>query len=146
MKVIFIKDLKGQGKKDEIKDVKDGYATNFLINKGYAVAYTDFSEKRLTKEVKTRKKEEELEIERCMELKVKLEKLNLKFKVKTGSLDKVFGSVSSKQISEELKKAGYDVDKRKIEVKDSNSIGFHNVDVVLHKKVKAVLKIELVKE
>ena len=54
MKVIFIKDLKGQGKKDEIKEVKDGYANNFLIKEGYAVKYTDFSKEKLDNQIEQR--------------------------------------------------------------------------------------------
>jgi large subunit ribosomal protein L9 len=147
MKVIFIKDLKGQGKKDEIKEEKDGYAINFLIKKGYAIAYTESNIKKLNTEHKQLELKEQEEIIKCTKIKEALENKILKFKVKTGEKDKVFGSVSSKQISEELKKIGYDVDKKKIHIDVSlSSLGFHNVNVELHKKVILILKIELVRE
>lgn len=146
MKVIFIKDVKGQGKKDEIKEVKDGYANNFLIKNGYAVAYTEGSLKRLDKEILDRKNSEQEEIARCNKIKSELESKILKFKVKTGEKDRVFGSVSSKQISEELKRMGYDIDKKKIDSGSISSLGFHNVRVCLHKEVVLNLRIELVKE
>ena len=147
MKVIFIKDLKGQGKKDEIKEVKDGYGMNFLIKKGYAVTYTECSVKRLDNEQMARQKKENEEIEKSKRIKKELEKKKIQFKVKTGEKDKVFGSISSKQISNELKKLGYDVDKKKINMRDTLScLGFHNVEIELHKKVILQLKVELVKE
>lgn len=147
MKVIFIKDLKGQGKKGEIKSVKDGYGTNFLIKNGYAVAATEGNVKH-QETLNQKKLEEEQElIKKCEQIKEKLGKMTLKFKVKTGASDKVFGSVSSKQIVTELAKKGIDIDKRTIK-NDSEltCLGFHDVKIELHKKVIAIIKVELVKE
>ena len=147
MKVIFIKDLKGQGKKNEIKEVSDGYAKNFLINKGYAVMATPTSLKRLNQEKKEHQEKEELAKNNAIDIKNKLEKLTLKFKVKTGEHDKVFGSVSPKQIVTELKKSGYEIDKKMFKSNENLSyIGFHNVEIELYKGVIATLKVELVKE
>ena len=114
MKVIFIKDVKGQGKKDEIKEVKDGYAMNYLIKNKYAVPYTETSNKRLNDEIKERKIQEEKDIEEANKIKEKLKKEKISFKVKTGKEDRVFGSISSKQIKDELDKLGYKIDKKKI--------------------------------
>ncbi|MDD6223609.1 MAG: 50S ribosomal protein L9, partial [bacterium] len=111
MKVIFIKDLKKQGKKGEVKEVKDGYAQNYLIKNGYAV---QMNEKSLSVLENERKKEKQLETEKrkeALQLKEKLEKETFLFKVKTGEHDKVFGSVSAKQIKDELLKKGYKIDK-----------------------------------
>lgn len=146
MKVIFLKDLKGQGKKDEIKEVKDGYANNFLIKNGYAVKYTDFSKGKLDSEIEQRKIDKAEEIKRCNKIKKELENKIIKFKVKTGIEDKVFGSISSKQISEELKKLNYDIDKKKIVIDEIATLGFHNVKVVLHKEVEFNLRVQLIKE
>ena len=147
MKVIFIKDVRNQGKKDEIKEVKDGYAQNFLIKQGLAIPLTEGSMKRLKNEEHTREVKEEEDIKECQKLKEKLEKTKLTFKVKTGEKDKVFGSISSKQISSELEKLGYEVDKKKIMLEEHlSSLGTHIVDIELHKKVNIKLKVELVKE
>jgi len=135
MKVIFLKDVKKQAKKDEIKEVKDGYAT-YLINQKLAVPYTDKSVEVLNNEIQDRKDKEDALIEECNKIRKKLENKNIKFKVKTGKEDKVFGSISSKQISEELNKIGFDIDKKKIQVNNEiNSLGTHKVTINLHKKV-----------
>ena len=135
MKVIFLQDVKKQAKKDEIKDVKDGYAT-YLISQKLAVPYTEKSAEVLKTEIKDRQDKEDALVEECNKIRKKLENKNIKFKVKTGEQDKVFGSVSSKQISEELSKMGFDIDKKKINTNgDVNSLGTHIVTVTLHKKV-----------
>ena len=144
MKVIFIKDLKKQGKKDEIKEVSDGYATNFLIKNGYAVKYTKTSNERLADDIKERKNKEAKDIAEAEILKNKLEKENVVFKVKAGKDGKVFGNISTKQISEKLNEIGYNIDKKKIILDTNlNTLGTHNVKIVLHKKVEASLKIVL---
>jgi len=147
MKVIFIKDLKGQGKKGEIKNVKDGYGQNYLIKNGYAVIANTSNLKHLETENVKKEIAEKTLITECEEIKKNLEKLKLKFKVKTGSLDQVFGSVSTKQIVNELKKNGFNIDKKQIILDNGlTSLGFHEVTVELHKKVIAKIKVELVKE
>ena len=135
MKVIFLTDVKKQAKKDEIKEVKDGYA-QYLINSHLAVAYTKGSVNVLKNEIKERQDKEDAFIAECNKIKKKLEDKNIKFKVKTGDKDKVFGSISTKQISEELSKLGFDIDKKKITLDgDLNTLGTHRVLVTLHKKV-----------
>lgn len=147
MKVIFIKDVKGQGKKNEIKDVSDGYGKNFLINKGLAVLATPTSIKKLELEKQHNKEIENEEKNNANILKEKLSKINLKFFVKTGAQDRVFGSVSPKQIVTELKKNGFDIDKKMIKLDENiTSIGFHNVSIELYKNIVADIKVELVKE
>ena len=145
MKIIFIKDLKKQGKKDEIKEVKDGYA-KYLIAEGYAVPYSTKSLNVLNSEINARNEKEDKLIEESKKVKSKLEKLTLKFNVKVGEKGKVFGSISSKQIAEELSKLGFEVDKKKINIEtELNILGMHVVDVNLHKNVVAKINIELVK-
>lgn len=147
MKVILLKDVKGQGKKDEIVDVKPGYAMNFLIKNGYGVAATETSMKRLDSEISDRKEKEKELILECEKIKKELAKENLKFKVKTGAGDKVFGSVSTKQISDELKRLKYNIDKKMINLSEPlSSLGYHDVVINLHKKVSATIKVILVKE
>lgn len=144
MKVIFLKDVKGQGKKDEIKEVKDGYAMNFLIKKGYAEAANTSNLKNLEIKKETKKLEETLLIKDMQSLKKELEKITFKFTVKTGNQDKMFGQISVKQIKEELNKNGYNIDKTKIKIDHPiMSLGIHNVDIELHKEVTANVKIQV---
>ena len=146
MKVIFLKDLKGQGKKDEIKEVKDGYAENFLIKNGYAIKYTNRSKEILDNQIEDRKEKEAELIKDCEKIKKELENKVYSFKVKTGKDDKVFGSISSKAIAESLTKDGYKIDKKKIKIDDSiSSLGTHVIKIELHPKVIANLKIKLEK-
>lgn len=146
MKVIFTKDVKGQGKAGDIKEVKDGYAQNFLIKNGYAVNYTKRSKEVLDISNKNKEEKEKLEIERCNKIKNELKDKIITFKVKTGKEDMVFGSISSKQISSELEKIGYKIDKKRI-ILDMpiNSLGMHNVNIELHKSVQATVKVHLIK-
>ena len=147
MKVIFIKDVKGQGRSGDIKEVSDGYAKNFLIKGNLAVPATSTSMNRLKSEIDVREAEEREVIKKCEKVKKELENKMLTFKVKTGEKDRVFGSVSSKQISTELSNMGYDIDKKIIAVDDHlSSLGVHTVKVNLHKKVILNLKIQLVRE
>ena len=146
MKVIFTKDVKGQGKAGEIKEVKDGYAQNFLIKNGYAVSYTKRSKEILDISNKNKEEREKEEIKRCNDLKEKIKSVNLKFKVKTGKNDQVFGSISTKQITSELDKLGYKIDKKKIVLSSPiNSLGFHEINIMLHKNVTATIRVELTK-
>ena len=145
MKIILIKDVKKQGKSGDILEVKDGYGS-FLINKGDAVLATSNSVNRLDRENKEKEVKENNLIKECEVLKKKLENLKIIFKVKTGEQDRVFGSVSAKQIVEELKNKGYNIDKKQVKINNTISVlGFHNVDIELHKKVIATIKIELKK-
>lgn len=147
MKVIFLKDVKGQGKAGDIKEVSDGYAKNFLIKGNLAVPATDTSINRLTKENSIKNDKEQEEIKRCNIIKQELELKKLVFKVKTGDKDRVFGSVSSKQISSELAKMGYNIDKKQILLDEHLSVlGMHIVKISLHKKVILNLNIELIRE
>jgi len=144
MKVIFLKDLKKQGKKNEIKEVSDGYATNYLIKNGYAVKYTKSSGEILDNQIANDKKIEEENIKTANEIKVKLEKEIFTFDVKAGKDGKVFGSVSSKQICEKLNSLGYNIDKKMIINKEGvSSLGITYVDIELYKKVVAKVRIEL---
>jgi len=144
MKVIFIKDLKNQGRVDEIKEVSDGYATNFLIKNGYAVKYTKTSQERLNDDIKSRELKEKEEINKANIIKDKLSKENLVFEVKTGKNGKVFGNVSTKQISEKLTTLGYNIDKKQILVDSPlNMVGIHYIIINLHKKVTCELKITI---
>ncbi len=146
MKVILLQDVKKQGKKDQIINVSDGYAQNFLIKNGLAVQATETSKKKLAKELDIKKQEEDANIEECQKIKEQLSKMEIPIKVKTGEQDKVFGTVSSKQICEELKKKNINIDKKKIKLDHSlDTLGTHLVKIELHKKVEGEIKITLKK-
>ncbi len=146
MKVILLKDVKKQGKKDDIIEVSDGYGMNYLIKNGLAVAATKTSTKILSNELDKRKQEEEKLVKEMQEMRDKIIRENITFKVKTGAMDKVFGNVSSKQIAESLNKMGYKVDKKQIQIDAPlDTLGVHNVTVELHKKVRFNIRVNLVK-
>ncbi len=144
MKVILLKDVKKQGKKDDIIDVSDGYARNYLIKNNLAVPVTKRSKEVLDIAIEKRELEEETLVKSLNEIKNKLENKEISFVVKTGKEDKVFGVISSKQISEELKKMGYNIDKKCIKIDGSiSSLGTHEVLISLHKKVSFKIKVIL---
>jgi len=146
MRVILLQDVPKHGKKDEIIEVADGFAKNYLIKQGLAVPESKSSLEKLEKEMLNRKEKEDKEIVEAEKIKKALAKEELKFNVKVGSEDRVFGSISSKQISEELKKKGYSIDKKKINIsEDLTTLGVHKVKIELHKKVTFDLNVVLEK-
>ena len=146
MKVILLKDVKSQGRKDDIINVSDGYANNYLIKNKLAVAYTETSKKILDKQIQIRNDEEAKIVANLTEIKNKLNDNIIEFKVKTGKDDRVFGTVSSKQISDKINELGYDIDKKCILIDTPlSSLGTYKVKIKLHKKVEFNINIKLIK-
>ncbi len=146
MKVIFIKDLKKQGKKGEIKEVKDGYAENFLIKNGYAKKANSEGLRQLDRENKKEEKQLTENRKKAEELKEKLDQITIEFKVRTGVGDKVFGSISTKQIKEELEKKEIKIDKKQIEIENPiTALGFHYVKINLFQDISTKIKIHVIK-
>ena len=146
MKVIFIKDLRGQGKRGDIKEVKDGYAKNFLIKNGYASQLTDSTLGKYNRECEQQKEHDDKMRYEAKKLKESLEKIELVFTVKTGKDDQVFGSISSKQIKEELDKKGFSIDSKQVEFDHTvSSLGYHDVKINLYKEIFAKIKVKLQK-
>ena len=146
MKVLFVKDLKGQGKKGEQKEVSTGYANNFLIKNGYAVMLNEQTLSQYNHEQKRLRLEDNKNREEAEKLKNKLSKIEITFKVQTGKEDRVFGKISQKQIKDELSKLGYTIDKKQIIIThDIATLGIHIVDVILYKEIVAKIKIKLEK-
>ncbi len=146
MKVLFIKDLKGQGKKGEQKEVKTGYAQNFLIKNGYAVQLNEQSLSKYNQEQQEVKRNDEKNRKFALSQKELLEKVELSFKVQVGKDERVFGRISTKQIKEKLDSLGYNIDKKQINIKDgASSLGYHYVDINLYKDIFAKVRIKLEK-
>lgn len=144
MQVIFIKDLKHQGKKGEIKEVKDGYAQNFLIKNGYAVKKNDLNVGILNRQKKEEKELDDYNRKMALDMKNKIECEKISFVVKTGKGDKVFGSVSAKQIKDKLDK--YNISKNQIVIDTPlSSLGYHEVRINLYKDIFAIVRVELKK-
>lgn len=133
MKVIFIKDLRGQGKKYEVKEVKPGYAQNFLIKKGYALLYNEENYNNVMKEKEAYDTKRNNEEETLLNIKDKLDKLKLVFKVKTKD-NKVYGSVKPKDIKSKLDELGFDIKATAIEG-DFSKLGNHQASVDLGRKI-----------
>ena len=146
MKVILLSDVKKVGKKGEIKEVADGYARNFLISRGLAVMASEGANKVLAKQNKEKEKQEQIAKEEAIKLKDELSKIELDFKVKAKE-GRVSGSVSTKEIAEELKKKGIEIDKRKIiDNEPITSLGYSNIKIELYKGVIGTIKVRLIEE
>jgi len=146
MKVILLEDVRKVGKKDQIIEVSDGYANNYLIKNKLAVLYTKRSKEVLDVQLEKQAQAEEAKIAEFLEIKKKLEGKTLTFKVKAGAQDKVFGKISTKQIADELKKQGFLIDKRAIKLDyDLTSLGISEIEIVLHKKVTFKINVNLSK-
>lgn len=145
MKVIFLQDVKGNGKKGEIKNVADGYAQNFLIKNNLALEATPANMKSLEAQKKKQDREAAEELQEAKVLKETLEKLTVELSAKSGEGGRLFGSITSKQIAEELNKAhSIKIDKRKLDLVDPiRSLGVTNVPVKLHHEVTATLKVHV---
>ena len=147
MKVVFLKDVKGKGKKGEVKNVADGYAHNFLIKNGFAVEASNQALSQLEGQKKLEEKNAAAELQAAKDLKDELEKLEVKITAKSGEGGRLFGSISTKQIAASLQKEhGIKIDKRKMDCEGIRSLGYTNVPVKLHHDVKATLKVHVVEE
>ncbi|MEK3992607.1 MULTISPECIES: 50S ribosomal protein L9 [Robertmurraya] len=145
MKVIFLKDVKGKGKKGEVKNVADGYAQNFLIKQGLAVEANSTNVSTLEGQKKKQEKVAAEELAEAKKLKETIEKITVELSAKAGEGGRLFGSITSKQIAEELqKKHNIKIDKRKIELEDAiRALGYTKVPVKLHTEVQATLNVHV---
>jgi large subunit ribosomal protein L9 len=145
MKVILLKDVKGKGKKGEVKNVSDGYARNFLFPKQLAREATSGNLNALEADKKKQRKQAEAERVEAERLKEKIEKATVEISAKSGEGGRLFGSVTNKQIGQELKKSGIKVDKRKIEMDEPiRTLGYTKVPVKVHPEVTAVVNVHVV--
>lgn len=145
MKVLLLKDVKNLGKKGAVCNVADGYAQNFLFKNGLAVQASDKAQEIRQAEIQKEKEEEAKRVEEANKNKVILEALMVTFKAKAGKDGRMFGTISTKQVAEEIVKlTNVSVDKRKITSDvPISSFGVTNVSVELHKKVIAKVKVQV---
>lgn len=148
MKVILLDNIKGVGKKDEIINASDGYARNYLLPKKLAVEANAENMSRLNNKKESANYKKDQEKQNAEELAKKLKGIMLKIKVKAGENGKIFGGVTSKEISENLKSQyNFVVDKKKIELKDTiKTLGSFNVSIKLFEGITADLKVEVISE
>ena len=148
MKVIFTQDVKGKGKKGEVKDVPVGYANNFLFKKNVAVEATPGNLKQLQQQNRRAEQEREQEIEDAKALKKKLEDVEVEVTAKSGEGGKLFGSVSTKQIAQALQKQhDIKIDKRKMDLPNGiHALGYTNVPVKLDKEVDGTIRVHTVEQ
>jgi large subunit ribosomal protein L9 len=147
MKVILLADVKKLGKKDQIIEVSDGYAVNFLFPRRLAVQVTKKSVEVLDTQQEERKELAAKMKADAEELAKKLDTITLTFKVKTGREGKLFGAISLKQVAEELAKLGIEIDKRKFVDKGPlDELGFHHIGVELYKGVIGKVHVQILGE
>lgn len=148
MKVILLQDIKGVGKKDEIINANDGYARNFLLPRKMAVEANNQNMNRLQGRKDSANFKKEQEKENAETLKEKFSKIMLTMKVKAGENGKIFGSITSKEIAQELKNEhNIELDKKKILLKDPiKELGMFHVEVKLYEGIVGKLKINIVTE
>ncbi len=147
MKVILIKDIRGKGKKGDVIDAATGYA-NYLLTSKHAVAANTANIRALESEKEKEVIEQNKELEKAKELKKEIEKSPIKLFVKMGESGKLFGSINTKQIADELKKTyALNVDKRKIELAENiHSLGTYEVNIKLHKDINAIINLQVLEE
>ncbi|OIJ17019.1 50S ribosomal protein L9 [Anaerobacillus alkalilacustris] len=145
MKVIFLQDVKGKGKKGEIKNVSEGYARNYLLPNKLASEATSGNLKTLEVKKQGEEKRAEEKLNEAKAYKDELEKLTVEIKAKSGEGGRLFGAVTSKQIADTLGKMKKKVDKRKIELDEPiRALGYTNVPVKLHPEVTATIKVHVI--
>ena len=144
MKIILTKDLPGLGFKDEVVSVKNGYGRNYIIPQGFGVLANKSNSKVLKENLKqTAKKQEEI-LKAAQKLSKKIGDLVVEFKLKTGSDEKVFGSVTTAQISKMLEEKGFEVHKKNISILSKvNNVGEYDVDLKIHKDLTHPIKINV---
>ena len=146
MEIILLTDIANLGHKDDIVDVKQGYGRNYLIPQGYAILATPSARKVVAENLRQRAhKEAKLKAE-AEELAAQLAEVKLTIGAKTSSTGKIFGSVNSIMISESLKEKGFDIDRKKIMLKDVKEVGTYTALIKLHREVKVDVEFEVVSE
>ena len=145
MKVLLLQDVKAQGKKGEIVEVNDGYARNFLIKKGLAKEATAGVINETNQKNAQEAKRKAAELQAAKDIAAKLDTKEIEVAIKMGDNGKFFGSVTSKEIADVLLEMGYDIDKKKIIIKDTiKAAGVYGVEVKVYPGVSFTLNVKVV--
>ena len=146
MEIILLTDIANLGHKDDIVDVKQGYGRNYLIPQGYAILATPSARKVVAENLRQRAhKEAKLKAE-AEEIAAQLAEVKLTIGAKTSSTGKIFGSVNNIMISEALLAQGFDIDRKKIMLKEIKEVGTYTAVIKLHREVKVDVQFEVVSE
>lgn len=147
MKLILLKDVKGQGKKGEVINASDGYARNFLIPKGLAKEATDANMHILNKQQEAERKKKLAETEAAQKLAEELRNKEVKIHGKAGENGRLFGAITSKDIAAEISKQyKVDIDKKKIVTDTIRNLGTYDVDIKLYPEISTKVKVVIVAE
>ena len=148
MKIILLQDIKGVGKKDEVINASDGYARNFLFPKKLAVEANAENMSKLNNKKEANNYRKDLEKQEAQEIAKKLKGILLKMRVKAGENGKIFGGVTAKEISENLKtQYNMEIDKKKVDLKEPiKTLGSFQVNIKLYEGVVGTLKLEVISE
>ncbi len=143
MKVILLQDIKSVGKKGQILDASDGYARNFLLPKKLAVKADATNMNELKTKQEANKYRKDMNLAAAKEVAEKMKNFELVFKIKAGENGKIFGSITSKDIADELNKKYFvEVDKKKVLLQDAiKNVGVYNIDIKLFEGVTGTLKV-----
>lgn len=148
MEIILKQDLKGLGFKNDIVKVKNGYGRNFLIPQRIAVLATESNKKMQAEEIKQSSFKEQKLRTQATEMVAKFADLTVKVGAKAGESGKIFGSVTNIQLAEALKKAGFDVERKNIEMNEEGikALGTYNAKIRLFKEITATINFEVIAE
>jgi len=145
MDVILIKDMPGLGFKNEIVKIKNGYGRNYLIPKGYAILANLSNSKILNETLKQTKNKQEEILNKSKELSKNIGELIIDIPVKVGSENKIFGTITTAQISDLLNKKGFDINKKNISILSKiNNVGTYDVNLSIHKEITHPIKINII--
>lgn len=146
MKLILLEDVKKLGKKGDIVEVKPGYANNSLIPQGLATEATSTAINQRNLKVKANKRRQSEEVAKAQEIAAKLKDKKVEIKVKAGENGKLFGSVTSKEIAEQIEsQLGHKVDRKKINLSEPiRALGTYNVSIKIHPKVTTTVIVSLI--
>ena len=145
MDVILIKDVPGLGFKNEIVKIKNGYGRNYLIPKGYAILANSSNSKVLNEILKQTKNKQKEILSKFKELSKNIGELIIDIPVKVGSENKIFGTITTAQISNLLNKKGFDINKKNISILSKiKKIGTYDVKLSIHKEITHSIKINII--